>query len=292
MRLNLKRPIVFLDVQTTGLDPKTARIVRLSTLKLDPDGTRSNRRELIDPGSPIPPGATVVHGVTDDDVLGRPTFRAFAAALSTYLQGCDLAGFGIERFGIPLLRTELMRAGIGESLEDAVVIDTMALFHRREPRDFSAAYRRFVGGAPPEDLDGAEASFRVLEGQLNQYQELSDDVDSLAEYTHPQDPDALDPGSRLVWASDGSALVNFGRYRGERLSKVAEEAPDYLEWVASNHEFSEPVRMAVISALRGEEPVRPDDTPDDTPNDTEIPAESDVEASVDDASADDQGAHL
>ena len=284
MRLNLKRPIVFLDVQTTGLDPKIARIVRISTLKIGPDDTRSNRRELIDPESPIPPGATAVHAITDDHVLGRPPFRSFAAALSSYLRGCDLAGFGIERFAIPLLRAEFMRAGIDESFSDAVVIDTMALFHRREPRDFSAAYRRFVGGDPPEDLDGAEASFRVLEGQLDQYQELSDDVDSLAGYIHPQDPDALDPGSRLMWASDGSALINFGRHRGERLSRMAEESPDYLEWIASNDEFSEPVRLAVMSTLRGEEPVRPEDT--------EVSDDSYVDGLNRDARADDQGAQL
>ena len=252
MRLKLKRPIVFVDVQSTGLDPKIARIVQLSTLKIDPDGTRSNRRELIDPGSPIPPGATAVHGITDDDIEGRPPFRSFAGALENYLRGCDLAGFGIERFALPLLRAEFARADIDTAFEDVLVIDAMVLFHKREPRDFAAAYRRFVGGAVPDDLDGAEGSFRVLEGQLDQYQELSDDVEGLAGFIHPHDPDAIDPDSRLVWAQDGNALINFGRHRGETLSRVAEEAPDYLEWIASNDDFSEPVRSAVSSALRGE----------------------------------------
>jgi len=252
VRLKLKRPIVFVDVQSTGLDPKIARIVRLSTLKVDPDGARANRRELIDPESPIPPGATAVHGITDDDIEGRPPFRSFAGALAGYLHGCDLAGFGIERFALPLLRAEFARAGIDTTFEDVVVIDAMTLFHKREPRDFAAAYRRFVGGAVPDDLDGAEASFRVLEGQLDQYQELSDDVEELAGFIHPHDPDAIDPDSRLVWAQDGNALINFGRHRGERLSRVAEEAPDYLEWIASNDDFSDPVRSAVSSALRGE----------------------------------------
>ena len=256
MRLNLKRPIVFLDVQSTGLDPKIARIVRLSTLKIDPDGTRSNRRELIDPESPIPLGATAVHGIADDDIEGRPPFRSFAGALAGYLQGCDLAGFGIERFAVPLLRAEFARVGIETTLEDAAVIDTMSLFHKREPRDFAAAYRRFVGGTPSDDLDGAEASFRVLEGQLDQYQDLSDDVEGLAGFIHPHDPDAIDSDSRLVWAPGGNALINFGRHRGERLSRVAEEAPDYLEWIASNDDFSDRVRSAVGSALRGETLIR------------------------------------
>lgn len=263
MRLKLKRPIVFLDVQSTGLDPKNARVVRLSTLKVDPDGMRSNRRELIDPESPIPPGATAVHGITDDDIEGRPPFRSFAGALADYLHGCDLAGFGVERFALPLLRAEFARSGIEFPFEDAVVIDAMALFHKREPRDFAAAYRRFVGGAVPDDLDGAEASFRVLEGQLDQYQELSDDVEGLAGFIHPHDPDAIDPDSRLIWSPDGNALINFGRHRGEILSRVAEESPDYLEWVASNDDFSDPVRNAVSSALRGETLIRNPDSAED-----------------------------
>lgn len=257
MRLKLKRPIVFIDVQSTGLDPKTARIVRLSTLKIEPDGARSHRRELIDPESPIPPGATAVHGITEDEVSDRPPFRSFAGAIATYLDGCDLAGFGIERFALPLLRAEFARAGSKVSFADAVVIDAMTLFHRREPRDFAAAYQRFVGGSPPEDMDGAEASYRVLEGQLDRYSELADSVEGLDRFLHPHDPDAVDPDSRLLWAPDGEMLLNFGRHRGERLSRVAEEAPDYLAWVAANDEFSDPVRNAVGLALRGETPTRP-----------------------------------
>jgi len=211
---------------------------------------------LIDPESPIPLGATAVHGITDDDIEGRPRFRSFAGALAGYFHGCDLAGFGVERFAVPLLRAEFARAGIERQFEDAAVIDVMSLFHKLEPRDFAAAYERFVGGTPPDDLDGAEASLRVLEGQLNQYQDLSDDVEGLAGFIHPHDPDAIDSDSRLVWAPDGNALINFGRHRGERLSRVAEEAPDYLEWIASNDDFSDPVRSAVDSALRGETLIR------------------------------------
>ncbi len=257
MRLKLNRPIVFIDVQSTGLDPRTARIVRLSTLKVEPGGERSGRRELINPECSIPPGATAVHGITDDDVAGRPTFRSFAGALVAYLDECDLAGFGIDRFGLPLLRAEFARAGREVSFENVTVIDAMTLFHRREPRDFAAAYRRFVGGEPPEDLDGAEASYRVLEGELDQYPELAGDIEGLDGFLHPRDPDAVDPDSRLVWGPDGEVLLNFGRHRGERLSRVAEETPDYLAWVAGNGEFSDAVRNAAGSALRGDTLTRP-----------------------------------
>ncbi|MBT4074742.1 MAG: hypothetical protein HOE75_13765 [Chloroflexi bacterium] len=256
MRLKLKRPIVFIDVQSTGLDPKTARIVRLSTLKIEPDGARSHRQELIDPESPIPSGASAVHGITNEDLVGRPPFRSFASALKNYLADADLAGFGIERFALPLLRAEFARTDVDAAFDDTSVIDAMSLFHRREPRDFAAAYRRFVGGVIPDDLDGAEASYRVLEGQLDQYQELSDDVVALADFINPRDPYALDPEARLVWSEDGDVVINFGRHRGELLARVAEETPDYLAWIASNSEFSESVRSAVSSTLRGEPPAR------------------------------------
>ena len=256
MRLKLKRPIVFIDVQSTGLDPKTARIVRLSTLKIQPNGDRLTRCEFINPECPIPPGATVVHGITTANVSGSPPFRSFATALKRYLEGADLAGFGIERFALPLLRAEFARTEVEIGLKDVDVIDAMSLFYRQEPRDFAAAYRRFVGGDKPEDLDGAEATYRVLKGQLEQYPELSDDVTALAHFINPGDPDAVDPDSRLIWSQNGEVIINFGRYHGELLSRIAQQTPDYLSWIASNDEFGDVVRSVVNLALRGEVPDR------------------------------------
>lgn len=257
MLLSLERPIVFLDLQSTGLDPRNARIVEIAVLKLMPGGERHERRERVNPGVPIPPGATAVHGIADADVVDRPTFRAYARALFEHIRECDIAGFGIDRFDLPLLRAEFTRAGMDVNFEDVAVIDAMTIFHRKEPRDLGAAYRRFAGGELPEDDSGADAALAILEGQLGAYDDLPRDIEGLDAFLHPSDPDAVDPDGRFTWGPDGDALLGFGRHRGERLSQVAEENPGYLEWVAGNPEFPGSARRVAADALQGEFPVRP-----------------------------------
>ena len=131
--LELERPLAFIDAASTGLDTRTARIVRLTVLKIDNTGTERTRSVLVNPGTPIPPGATEVHGITDDDVSDVPRFAAYARGLAEHLEGCDLAGFGVERFDAPLLVEEFRRAGVEFSLQGRVVLDAMAIFHRLEP---------------------------------------------------------------------------------------------------------------------------------------------------------------
>lgn len=257
MLLALERPLVFLDLESTGLDPRNARIVALLVIKLEPDGQRHERRELVNPGVLIPPGATAVHGIGDADVAGQPPFRAYARALYEHIRDCDLAGFGIERFDLPLLRAEFARAGLDVAFDDVAVIDAMVLFHRQEPRDLRAAHRRFAGGELPEGGSGAAAALAILEGQLRAYAEVPRDVPGLDEFLHPANPDAVDSEARFVWGPDGEALINFGRHRGERLTQVAEETPDYLQWVASNAEFPAAARLIAGNAARGEFPERP-----------------------------------
>ena len=266
--LELIRPIAFVDLESTGVDPRSARIVRLSVLKLEPDGTERFRSELINPGQPIPPGATAVHGITDDDVADAPSFRSFARGLIEYLEGCDLAGFGIERFDLPLLEAELRRAGVPASFADRAVVDAMAIFHKLEPRDFRAAYARFAGGELPEGRDPEEqvrAAFDILTGQLSKHAELPRDPEGLAGWVHPSRADALDPDARFVWSGEGEPLVNFGRNRGRRLERIAEEQPDYLEWIAGNPEFNPVARHIAAEAVRGRLPSRESGDADETP---------------------------
>ena len=148
--LELSRPLAVLDVQSTGLDPDTARIVKLSVLRIDPDGTEHVKSVTVNPGTPIPPGATQVHGISDLDVMDKPVFRAYARALADHLEGCDLAGFGIERFGLPLLLAEFERNDVDFVVEGRAVIDAMTVFHRLEPRNLRSAYTRFVGENIPD----------------------------------------------------------------------------------------------------------------------------------------------
>ena len=143
--LELERPLAFVDAASTGLDTRTARIVRLTVLKIDTDGNEQARTVLVNPRVPIPPGATEVHGIADEDVTDAPVFAAYAKGLAEHLEGCDLAGFGVERFDAPLLVEEFKRCGVEFSLEGRAVVDAMAIFHRLEPRDLAAAYRKFAG---------------------------------------------------------------------------------------------------------------------------------------------------
>ncbi len=259
MLLDLSRPLAFIDVQSTGLDPRTARIVRISVLKCAPDGDRHTRTALVNPGVPIPPGATAVHGLTDDDVADAPSFAAYARALAEHLDDCDIAGFGVERFGAPLLEAEFRRAGVEFSRSDRAVIDTMRIFHLKEPRDLRAAHRKFTGGELPEGASAEEvldAAVAILDGELETYDDLPRDVPGLNAYLNPVPQNALDPEGRFVWSDDGEAMFNFGRHRGRSLGVVAEETPDYLEWVAGRPDFSGEVRRIARDAIHGQFPER------------------------------------
>lgn len=258
-KLELERPLAFIDLESTGLDPRTARIVRITVLKMEPDGSERFRSELVNPGQSIPPGATAIHGIDDDDVAEAPPFRAFARALAEYLGDCDFAGFGIERFDLPLLEAEFLRAGLAVSFSDRAVVDAMAIFHKLEPRDFDAAYRRFVGAEPPEGRDPEKrirAKAAVLGGQISMNSDLPSQPGLLARWIHPSRDDGIDPDGRFVWSDDGEPVVNFGRNRGRTLEQVALEEPDYLEWIAGNPEFSTESRRIAAGALEGRMPVR------------------------------------
>ena len=257
MNLELTRPIAFIDVQSTGLDSATARIVALAVVKVMPDGERHSRSVTVDPGVPIPAGATAVHGITDDDVAGLPAFKAYASALADHLADCDIAGFGVERFGAPLLEVELQRAGVDFSLRDRAVIDAMAIFHKKEPRDFTAAHEVFVGGPVPDRETGDEiavAALEILEGELEAYEDIPRDVPGIQRFLKPLPENALDQEGMFVWSSEGDAVFNFGRYRGEGLLKVAEEAPDYLAWMADRPDFPDDVKQIASDAIRGDFP--------------------------------------
>jgi DNA polymerase-3 subunit epsilon len=259
--LRLERPIAFVDLQSTGLDPRSARIVRIAVLKVAPDGDQQLRTALVNPGEPIPPGATRVHGITDDDVAGAPPFRAYARALAAHLEDCELAGYGIERFDLPLLLTEFRRAGVEFGVEGRAVVDAMVVFHRLAPRDLTAAYRQFVGGELRRPLEAetlVKAAHEVLLGQLRTALELPRDPAGLAAWQRGAGEDAADPEGRFIWSGEGEALLNFGRYRGMRVAEVAERDRGYLQWVASNAEFHTQARRIAGQALEGGAPRRED----------------------------------
>lgn len=253
--LEIDRPIVFLDIQTTGPDARTARVVRLSTLRVEPDGEERFRSQLIHPMAPISPGASDFHGITDEDVADCKPFQAYAKALHNYLDGCDLAGFGIRRFHLKVLRQEFEFAGIDFHLSNRTIVDAMEIFHRLEPRDFDSAYRRFVGGEFNRlisDDATVNAVRAIIAGQINQHPELPLKPSRLEEWaTGASAEQHIDDQGRFTLSDDGDPIINFGRYRGFTLYDMSENHVDYLRWIASDDSFTPQQRQIADNAAEG-----------------------------------------
>jgi DNA polymerase-3 subunit epsilon len=255
--LALERPLVFLDLEATGLNPASDRIVELTVMKIHPQGLEEIKTVRVNPGIPIPPEATRVHGISDEDVKEEPIFRQYARGLADFLDGCDLGGFGIARFDVPLLEAEFRRAEVGFSTQGRRIIDALSIYHRLDPRDLAAAYRKYCG-KEMENVHASEADVRaaieVLECELDTHPELPRDVAALHAFCNPVTRDRIDVDGKFVWLK-GEACLNFGKYRGKRLCDIASSTPDYLDWVATRGEFSEEVKQIAFRALKGEFPV-------------------------------------
>lgn len=195
--LSLSTPLVFLDLETTGLDPRTDRVVELSLARVDPGGRVDTLSTLVDPGVPVPPATSAIHGIADPDVRGAPTLAELASRVARRLRGADLAGYNLSRFDLPLLRAELSRSGIDVVWDGARVIDASVIFRRMERRNLEAAYRFYVGGPLPSAHTAAgdvAATMEVLVAQLQRYPELPRQVAELAVFCEPRVP-APAPGA-------------------------------------------------------------------------------------------------
>lgn len=270
--LTLERPLVFLDIQTTGVEPKTARIVEISTLKIDTSGREEFRSKRINPYTPITPDATRKHGISNEDVADDPPFSNFARALAEYIDGCDLAGFGIQRFGMPILRQEFDIAGVPFEVPP-IVVDVMQVYHRLEPRNFKAAFKQYVGAELPDDEPQIgepklNAIRKILLGQIQLRREVPTTPSAIYAWESAENrPAPIDKGAKFVWSDQDEALINFGRYRGHRLSDLANADADYLQWVASNESFTAEQRGIAGNASEG---IMPEQTwkPKPQPNTT------------------------
>jgi DNA polymerase-3 subunit epsilon len=257
--LELSRPLAVLDVQSTGLDSSNARIVKLSVLKVDPDGSEHAKSVLVNPEIPIPPGATQVHGISDLEVMDMPVFRAYARALVDHLEDCDIAGFGIERFGLPLLQAEFERNDIEFDVSGRTVVDAMTIFHRLEPRNLVSAYSRFVGESKPDafdDVQGARNVYSILQGEVRSSISVPVVPIALAAWAKGIDDTAIDGEGKFVWSEEGDALVNFGKHRGERLIDVVDNDLMYLKWFVGSEDFDGEARKIAESAVNGDLPKR------------------------------------
>lgn len=258
MKLHLERPFAVFDIESTGINRKVDRIIDLAIIKLRPDGKRDSYSYRVHPGTPIPPESTAVHGITDADVDGCPSFSEIAETVHEVLEGCDLGGFNVLHFDIPLLTEEFARAGIVFRLDDRRVVDAQRIFHRKEPRDLSAALQ-FYCGEMHLDAHGAladvEATLRVMEGQFERYPDLPTDMDELEAFCNPRDPAWADRTGRLKWVED-QVVINFGKNQGKSLRTLVSEDNGFLNWILKN-DFPADTKDLVRNALAGHFPTPP-----------------------------------
>ena len=232
MKLNLKRPLVFFDLETTGVDTAKDRIVEISMVKVMPDGEEIVRTRLINPQMHIPEDATAVHGITDEDVKDQPTFAQIAKSLSQFIEGCDFGGFNSNRFDLPMLVEEFLRAGVDVDFKKRKFIDVQNIFHKMEQRTLVAAYK-FYCNKDLTDAHSAEAdtraTYEVLKAQLDRYSELQNDVAALAEFSSRGE--TVDYAGRIVYNDKGEEVFNFGKYKGVKVSEVFQREPSYYDWM-------------------------------------------------------------
>lgn len=260
MKLNLTRPLIVFDLETTGLDFIRDRIIQISYIKVSPDGTEERENLFVNPEKPIPHEVVELTGITNDDVKDAPTFKTLAPQLSEKFKGCDFAGYNSNHFDIPMLAEEFLRAGIDFDLSKVRLIDAQTIFHKMERRNLAAAYKFYCGRKMEEDFtahradEDTEATYRVLMGELDKYapgvQEepdrvLENDMDCLAEFSKQNDN--VDFAGRIVWkplvGADGKPVLdangkeqkvevfNFGKYKGRPVADVLRTDIGYYSWM-------------------------------------------------------------
>ncbi|NSW95056.1 MAG: 3'-5' exonuclease [Bacteroidales bacterium] len=232
MELNLKRPVCFLDLETTGINVSSDRIVEISILKIHPGGMEEWISTRVNPEMPIPSSATAVHGITDKDVADAPTFKEIAHRIKSFIEGCDLAGYNAIKFDIPVLAEEFLRVEIDFSFRKRRYVDPQVIFYRKEQRTLSAAYKFYCG----KELDNAhsskadaEAAYHVLKAQLDRYQDLENDIEKLAEISAFNN--LVDFAGRIIYDENGTEIFNFGKHKGRPVEAVLAEEPSYYSWM-------------------------------------------------------------
>ena len=232
MELRLKKPIVILDLETTGINHTKDRIVQIAILKVFPDGKKDKFNEIINPGIPIPDKSSSIHGITDDMVKDKPFFKDIANKVVNFIRGCDIVGYNSTKFDIPMLAEELMRAGVDFDFSKVNFIDVQTIYHKKEPRTLSAAYKFYCD----KNLDGAhnamvdvEATYEVLLAQLDRYDDLKNDVEYLSNFTTRTKN--VDFAGFIIYDGDGNEVFNFGKYKGKKVEEVLEKDTGYYGWI-------------------------------------------------------------
>ncbi len=249
MELNLKKPLVILDLETTGVNIASDRIVEFSALKVSPGGAEEWLTLRLNPGIPISPEATRVHGITDADVAGEPHFKDVAKKISAFLEGCDLAGFNSMKFDIPILSEEFLRVNVDFNPARHKYVDVQVIFHKKEQRTLSAAYKFYckmeLENAHSAKADTA-ATYEILKAQLDRYPDLENDIDKLSAFSAFNNN--ADLAGRIVFNEQGQEVFNFGKHKGKPVEIVFRDEPSYYSWMM-NGDFPLNTKQ-VITAIK------------------------------------------
>lgn len=245
MELNLTKPIIFFDLETTGVNFQTDRIVELSYIKIHPNGSEEERTYRVNPGMHIPAEATAVHHITDADVADKPAFREIAREVARTFTGCDIGGFNSNRFDLPLLMEEFIRAGVDFDPNRCRLVDVQTIFHKMEQRTLSAAYLFYCG----KELDGAHsanadtrATYEVLKAQLDRYPSLENSIDFLSQFSTQKR--GADLAGRIVFDDQGREVFNFGKYKGRIVEEIFAKEPGYYGWMM-NGDFAANTKQVI-----------------------------------------------
>ena len=232
MELSLTRPICFFDLETTGVNVSKDKILEISILKVFPNGNKELKTWLVNPEMPIPPQTTAVHGITDDKVANEPTFKQLSKSIYEMIKGSDLAGFNSDRFDIPLLAEEMLRAEIDVDFKKFLTVDVQTIFHKMEKRNLSAAYK-FYCGKELENAHSAEAdttvTYEVLKAQIEKYDDLENDITNLSAFSTRRK--SVDFAGFILVDDDGDPSFSFGKHKGRKVNEILDKEPGYFSWL-------------------------------------------------------------
>jgi DNA polymerase-3 subunit epsilon len=265
MELNLTHPMVFMDLETTGIKVATDRIVELCLLRINPDGTQKIKTLRINPGIPIPPESTEIHGITDEAVKDCPKFAQLANELSVFMDNCDIAGYNSNHFDIPLIVEEFLRAGVDFELKGRRFVDIQNIFHKMEPRNLSAAYK-FYCSKELENAHSAEAdtiaTYEILKAQLDRYNgtEFKDkkgnvmkpvvnDIKALSDFSFSNR--AADLIGHVIYNDKNIEVFNFGKHKGKAVNEVFRDEPSYFDWIMKSEFPLSTKKVVTAIKLRG-----------------------------------------
>lgn len=264
MNLQLKKPLAFFDLEATGVSISQDRIVEICILKIFPNGEREVKTWRVNPEMPIPPASTKIHGITDEDIKDSPSFKLLAKEIGRFFDGCDLAGFNLIKFDVPMLVEEFLRAGVDFDVTHRKIVDAQRIFHMMEPRSLSAAYK-FYCGKSLENAHSAEAdtiaTFEVLDAQLAKYDgqaipfdkgddpgKIENDVVALAKLTLSNQ---VDFAGRMVYNEKREEVFNFGKYKDKKVADVLKTDPSYYDWMLKGDFSLDTKRRLTEIKLRG-----------------------------------------